>query len=134
MKNWSYTAGTLLVYVAVFYVWQAYPGRVTFMGTAGVAIALMTRGMVWAARRNYFANRRDLVLHALIVTDVGLEGGMYEIFRAISLWLVGDEGNVARFHDHHNFYVCAAAFGVLVGGYHWWALRRRTETIQASAI
>ena len=37
----------------------------------------------------------------------------------------GAHGSVASFHDSHNFYVCAAAFGLLVGGYHRWAIGTR---------
>ena len=125
MSRWYYTIGLMLAYVAVFRVWQAFPGRSMFILGAGVTIGVMTAGMVWAARRGYFANRSDLVLHALVIVDVGLEGGAYEFVRLVTTWLFGAHGSVAGFHDHHNFYVCAAAFAVLVGGYHGWAIRVR---------
>jgi hypothetical protein len=127
MKTWYYTAGVLLLYLMVFCFWQLFPGRLTFLIGAAATIGLMSVGMVASARRGYFANRRDLFLHSLVILDVGLEGGAYEAVRVVSTWLFGAHVNVARFHDSHDFYACAAAFGLFVGGYHWWAIRTRHQ-------
>jgi hypothetical protein len=125
MSRWYYTVGQMLLYVAVFQVWQTFPVRSMFVLGAGVTIGVMTAGMVWSARRGYFANRTDLMLHALVIVDVGLEGSAYEIVRLVTTWLFDAHGSVASFHDRHNFYICAAAFAMLVGGYHGWAIRGR---------
>ncbi len=132
MKTWSYTAGMLLLYLVVFQVWQLFPGRLMFVISAAVTIGLMSTGMVAYARRGYFANRRDLFLHSLVIIDVGLEGGAYEVVRVVSAWFFGAYGSLASFHDGHNFYVCAAAFGLLVGGYHGWAIRMRGTELSES--
>jgi len=129
LKTWSYTLFMLAVYIAVFRLWQEYPSRAMFLTGAGLGAAVLVAGMVWAARRDYFANRTDLVLHAMVIVDVALEGGAYEALRAFSLYVFGSEGIVGTFHANHNFYVCAAAFAVLVGGYHGWAVLRRSRQL-----
>ena len=83
----------------------------------------MTVGMRRAAQRGYFVNRSDLVLHGLVIVDVALEGMSYELFHAASQCILCVPADASGFHSGYNFCWCAATLGVLVGGYHWWALR-----------
>ena len=44
----------------------------------------MVAGMRRAARRGYFADRSDLILHGFVIVDVALEAMSYELFHAAS--------------------------------------------------
>jgi hypothetical protein len=43
-------------------------------------------------------------------------------------------GDASIFHNNFNFCGCAAVFGVLIGGYHGWALRKARTTGKSSPV
>lgn len=125
MKSWSFSLALLLEYVITFQLWRLYPDRTTFLVVAVLAVAIMAAELRNAARRGYFVDRSDLVLHALVIVDVGLEGASYEVFNAASRCIFCVPGDASTFHSNFNFCWCTALFMALVGGYRGWALRRR---------
>src|SRR5688572_21485972 len=134
IKKWYYTATLLVLYVATFLVWQRFASRAVFVVVGLGAAAVMLAGLLAAARRGYFADRRDAFLHLLVIADVALEATAYEAFQA-AMGLGPDQSEmVIAFHAGNTFYGCAAAFALLVGGYHGWALvRNRKDAAMSSS-
>lgn len=124
MKSWSFSVELLLGYLITFQFWRTFADRTAFLVFGILAVIVMVAGMRRAVRRDYFADRSDLVLHGLVIVDVALEGMSYELFHAASLCILCTPADASRFHNSYNFCWCAAILSVLVGGYHWWALRR----------
>ncbi len=125
VKSWWFSFALLLAYVITFQLWQKFPDRTAFVIFGILAVALMSAGLWQAARCGYFVDRSDLVLHALVIVDVGLEAASYEIFNVAAQCIFCTPGDAGSFHNRYNFCWCAAILGLLVGGYHGWALRRR---------
>lgn len=96
--RWSYSLVLLVGYLGVFHLWNVLPRAGILISTA-VALAVLGALFVRAARRGYFTNRWDALGHAVILVDIAAEGF------AVS-W-----------HSGHSFYLCALAFGLVVGGY-----------------
>jgi hypothetical protein len=71
-----------------------------------VSTLLLTAAFVRSARSGYFLNAWDALGHASVILDVLLEGS----------WIAH--------HDHLGFYLCAAAFALVLGGYRAWLWRR----------
>jgi hypothetical protein len=111
-----------------FELWRTFPDRTAFLVFGIVAVVALAAGMQWAARRGYFVDRRDLILHGLVVVDVALEAASFEGFNAASQCLLCAPGDASTFHNHYNFCWCSAILAVLVGGHHWWALRREARS------
>ena len=123
MKSWSFSVVLLLGYLITFQLWRTFSDRTAFLVFGILAVIAMVAGMRRAAQRGYFADRSDLILHGLVIVDVALEGMSYELFHAASQCILCAPADASRFHNSYNFCWCAAILGVLVGGYHWWALR-----------
>lgn len=96
--RWSYSLVLLLGYLGVFHLWNVLP-RAGVIGSTVVAVALLGALFVRAWRRGYFVNRWDAFWHASVLFDIAVEGV------AVS-W-----------HSGLSFYLCALAFGIVVGGY-----------------
>lgn len=124
MKRWSYSLGMLLLYLALFLFWQQFPSRLGFLVGGAVVAAVMIAGMIVVARRGYFANRLDLILHAYVIIDVLLEGVCFEGLRLLPGVAAEPASFVRSFHANNNFWGCAAVFAVLIGGYRYVSLRR----------
>lgn len=104
VERWGYSLLLLAGYLAVFHLWFG-SGRAWILAT-GLAIAsLMSWGFARAALGSYFLNRWDALGHAFVILDVVLEAFLI------------------REHDHLGFYLCAAAFAVVLGGYRAWLWR-----------
>jgi hypothetical protein len=104
MKNWWFSIVLMLGYLGVFHVWVWTSDRaVVVLSAIGVCAMLTALGCGY---RSYFVNRWDRAGHAVVVLDIALEG------------LLIPE------HSHYGFYLCAAAFAAVVGGYRAWRLRR----------
>lgn len=130
--RWYFSILQLLIYVSTFLYWKHYPSRLAFVLGGLVSATILSLLMVYAARRNYFVNRVDLCLHALVIVDIVLESLMYEALRFIVArqWVTGADSvsafdaTAARFHDNHNFYMCALFFALVIGGHHWFGRRK----------
>ena len=119
ISRWYYSFGMLVSYVTLFAVWKFFPSRLAFVGVGGFAIVALAIGMVRAIRSGYFANRIDLGLHIYVIVDLFLETFAFEVFRIAQPYAV-----VEQFHNNTNFFGCALAFTILIGGYRWFALSR----------
>lgn len=135
MRNWTVSAVMIPLYLGAFWIWRAWPSRVSFVVVGLVVAGLMSLAIAWGRRHHYFANRIDLLLHVYVVIDVLLEAFMWEVFfvlcRALSFGAFTETEELRRavtaFHDNNNFYGCALFFIIVIGGHRWWALRRRAE-------
>jgi hypothetical protein len=134
MSRWSYSLFMLAVYLGTFVFWKEWPSRSAFVLGGLAAAAVLAGAMVWAARRTYFVNRLDQVLHAWVIVDVVLEALAYEGLGAVMNLGTEQQPLVLRFHDNNNFVGCAAAFALLIGGYRWWALRKAGRPPGATAV
>lgn len=132
MKRWSYSLGMLIAYLGLFLFWQHYPSRLAFVGGGVLTAAVLTYGMIVAARRNYFANRLDLILHAYVIFDILIEGLCFEGLHLMPAVAAESSKFVLAFHSGNNFWGCAAVFTLLIGGYRWIALRRDHSTTAMS--
>jgi len=124
VKSWWFSVALLVGYVLTFQLWLKFPDRIAFLVIGSLAVAAMALGFKQAMRGGYFADRSDLVLHGLVIVDVALETASFELFHVASTCIFCVPGDPSRFHGNYNFCGCSAIFGLLVGGYHGWALRR----------
>lgn len=124
MKSWWFSLALFVGYLITFQLWRIFPDRAAFLVVGIVAVIAMSVGMVLAARRGYFVDRSDAVLHGLVIVDVALEGVSYELFQVASRCILCVPGDASTFHNSFNFCWCATILGALVGGYHWSALRK----------
>jgi len=88
----------------MFHLMARYPSARLEIGT--VLPLIMACELFRRACGGYFLNRWDLIIHAAILLDMGLEA-----------WLVSD-------HSAPGFYYCAMAWAILLGAYRTWGLRR----------
>jgi hypothetical protein len=124
VKSWWFSLVLLLEYLLTFALWLSFPNRTAYLGCGVLAVVLMAVQLRYAARRGYFADRSDLILHGLVIVDVALEGASYELFNTASQCIFCVPGDAPAFHNGYNFVGCATILGAFVGGYHAWALRR----------
>ncbi|HEY1784977.1 MAG TPA: hypothetical protein VGG30_05480 [Pirellulales bacterium] len=124
IKSWWFSLVLLLEYLLTFQLWTIYSDRTAFLVIGGLAVIAMVAGMRRAARRGYFVDRSDAVLHGLVILDVVLEAISYELFNVASQCIFCTAADASSFHGSGNFCWCATIFAVLIGGYHAWALRR----------
>jgi hypothetical protein len=124
----------MAAYVALFVFWRLVPLRVAFVAGALLVAAGLLTAMFVAIRRSYFAGRLDVVLHALVIVDVVLEGVAFEIL----LPFVRTEGMVptlaARYHDNSGFFLCALLFATVIGVGHYMGLRRRRAGVSREGL
>jgi hypothetical protein len=117
-QRWGFSLVLLVAYIATFHLWPDR-SRAWIQATGTVSTLLLAAAFVRSARQGYFLNSWDALGHASVILDVLLEG-----------WLI------AR-HDHLGFYLCAAAFAVVIGGYREWLwsrVDRRLSGLGKSAI
>jgi hypothetical protein len=124
VKHWWFSLSLLVAYLLTFQLWLAFPNRIALLVIGSLAVVAMMVAMRQATRRGYFADRSDWFLHGLVIVDVALETASFEAFNAASMCVFCTPGDVSRFHSNYNFCWCSVVLGVLVGGYHGWALHR----------
>lgn len=122
VESWSFSLYLLVSYVLLFWVWMTFPARSMYLIGGSLVLVPLVRGFRRAADRGYFANSIDSRLHALVLIDVFLETLSFEIFRLFQPLAVAES-----FHRNTNFIGCATAFALLLGGYRFWALRKRNQ-------
>ncbi|MBI4662454.1 MAG: hypothetical protein HY735_26860 [Verrucomicrobia bacterium] len=114
--KWHVSILVLLVYLAVFQFWLAVDAAGRTASTTIVVVAL-TAILLRGAREQYFVNRWDFLFHGCVVLDICLEGFFIPI------------------HEGFGFYLCAAGFTVVIGGYRSVILNRspsnRGDSIQS---
>lgn len=98
MHRWSFSLVLLAGYVATFEAWQDRP-RSAVVALAFVATAGLGGLFIFAWRSGYFLGAADAVWHAAVLADLAVEG------------------LVVSWHGDRTFYLCAAAFVLVVGGY-----------------
>jgi hypothetical protein len=126
MKNWSCSLALIPLYLATFALWQHFPSRWLFVSAGAVTALAMALLLARAARRGYFAGKLDLILHAVVAADVFAEGCLYEYCRAV--FGAGEEQAVLQaVHGDFGYVACAAAFALVIGLHHAFALRRRAR-------
>ncbi len=105
LRRWGFSLCLLLTYLAVFHLWGVLDRggilAVTF-GATGILSGFFLR----AWKRGYFQNHWDAAAHASVLLDLILEG------------------TLVSYHSGHGFYLCAAAFALVLGGYRVSQLRR----------
>jgi hypothetical protein len=111
-RDWHFSIFVLLLYLATFHFWMTATRAVVM--ASGVAVAGgMALALALAARRKYFCNDWDKLFHAAVAADILIEALLIER------------------HTHYGFYLCAAAFIVVIGGYRWRELRRARRAAPA---
>lgn len=102
-RDWSYSVLLLVAYIAVFSLWMHVPRPAVIASGLAVSAVLFFL-MAVALRQRYFLNPWDLLWHAMVILDIATE--------AIA---------IPR-HEGREFYLCALAFVLVVGGYHGWRI------------
>ena len=111
IKRWSFSLVVGLVYLGVFHLWMVSSRRwIVISGL--VATLWLSVLFARAAKGNYFLNRWDQVFHALVILDIFLEAVLIPA------------------HIHVGFYLCAAGFAVVLGGYR--SYLSKTKTTESS--
>lgn len=105
LRRWGFSLVLLLAYLAVFHLWGVL-GREGILGVTFVATGILLAFFVQAWKHHYFLNRWDAAAHASVLLDLILEG------------------TLVHSHSGHGFYLCAAAFALVLGGYRVSQLRR----------
>ena len=119
MKDWYYSLALVPIYIVTFLLWQQFPSRASFF-IGGVASAtVMTGGLLWALKRRYFVDLADIVLHALVIVDVLIEGSLYEVARLAGYVAVGETELLTTLHSGNTFYGCALGFALVLGFHRW---------------
>ena len=104
--RWWFSLVLLAGYLGIFHLWKVVE-RPWVVASGLVATALLSGLFARALRAGYFLNRWDAFWHATVILDVLLEATLIPA------------------HGHLGFYLCAAAFIIVVGGYRAWVSRRR---------
>ena len=113
MKKWSFSLLLGAVYLGVFHLW-------TFLDGIGIPISgllatlLLGIAFALALKRHYFLNRWDALLHATVILDIFLEAIFIKV------------------HDHVGFYLCAAAFAIVVVGYRTYLSRVKIARLETN--
>ena len=106
IKHWSFSLVLGAIYLLVFNLWLVLShGWIVASGIAATLALLVLFAL--AARRRYFINFWDGLLHFVVIIDVLLEA----IFIPI--------------HHATGFYLCALAFAIVIAGYRVYARRRQ---------
>ena len=105
LRRWGFSLFLLLAYLAVFHLWGVL-GRDGILAVTFVATGILLGFFHRAWKRGYFQNRWDAAAHASVLLDLILEG------------------TLVRYHSGYGFYLCAAAFVIVAGGYRASQLRR----------
>jgi hypothetical protein len=108
--RWWFTLTLGAAYLGIFNLWMTVGSPwITISGLGGSAC--LGALLLFAAKRRYFLNVWDGVFHASVILDIVLE----------ATWI--DR------HEHVGFYLCAAAFAVVLIGYRLWWLRVRSAVL-----
>ena len=113
MKKWSFSLLLGAVYLGVFHFWT-FSDRIGITISGLVATLLLGIAFAFALKRHYFLNRWDALLHGAVILDIFLEAIFIKV------------------HDHLGFYLCAAAFAIVVGGYRIHLNRMKTARLETS--
>ena len=113
MKRWSFSLLLGAVYLGVFHFWT-FSDRIGITISGLVATLLLGMVFAFALKRHYFLNRWDALLHATVILDIFLEAILIKV------------------HDHLGFYLCAAAFAIVVGGYRAYLNRVKTARLETN--
>ena len=112
MSRWIHSLLLLVVYVAIFQSWTVLSRP--WVVSSGVVIAAGLFALGWRQwRRGYFVNGWDAAAHASVALDILVEAVLI------------------RHHDNQGFYLCAAAFVLVVGGYRGWQFSRASTARRA---
>lgn len=98
MRFWNYTLILLASYVAVFEAWRVLP-RPAIVASGVVVVMILLAMERHFARRGAFFNRWDRFIHASVILDILLEALLIP-------W-----------HEGRGYYLCAAAFAVVIASY-----------------
>jgi hypothetical protein len=112
--RWWFSILVGLAYLAVFNLWRAVSAPWIVVSGVGVSACLGALLMV-AAKQRYFFNLWDGIFHASVILDIVLEA------------------TLIKGHEHVGFYLCAAAFAVVLVGYRLWWLRSRSHAASRTA-
>jgi hypothetical protein len=113
--KWWFTLALGVAYLGVFHLWMIVSSPWITLSGLGVSTCLGALLLV-AAKQRYFVNIWDGLFHASVILDIVLE----------ATWIDRP--------DHVGFYLCAAAFAVVLIGYRLWWLRGRSTAHQSTPI
>jgi hypothetical protein len=105
-RKWWFGLVLGFAYLAIFNLWQIVNREWIILSSLTVSLALFAV-LALAARRHYFLNRWDTLLHASVILDILLEGTLIPE------------------HQNRGFYFCALGFAIVIGFYRFY-LRRRS--------
>ena len=111
-SRWSFSSVLLAGYLLIFNLWPELP-RGWIYATGWVGTVVLSVLFLGAVRSGYFLNFWDAFWHSTVILDVFLEATL-----------------IAR-HERLGFYLCAAAFVIVIGGYRWWLWRKVDARIAA---
>ncbi len=131
-NRWWYSVVMMAAYVALFVYWKFMPSRATFVVGAVLVACGLGVALAIARRRGYFAGRIDVVLHALVIVDIFLEGVAFEL--VLPFLNAGSDAPAlaARYHDSSGFLLCSLLFALVLFTGHFIGLRRRDAVATAS--
>ena len=113
MKKWSFSLLLGAAYLGVFHLWT-FSDRIVITISGLLATLLLGIGFAFALKQHYFLNRWDALLHAVVILDIFLEAIFIKV------------------HDQFGFYLCAAAFAIVVGGYRAYLNRVKTARLETN--
>jgi hypothetical protein len=106
--KWWFSILLGVAYLGIFHLWMRVDSRSIVL--SGLVTSTCLGGLlVLAAKQRYFVNAWDGVIHASVIIDIVLE----------ATWI--------ERHEHVGFYLCAAAFAVVLVGYRLWWIRSRSR-------
>jgi len=108
-RKWWFALILGIAYIAVFNYWRVADREWTVGSSVVVSFTLLTLCGI-AARRQYFLNLWDALLHLSVILDILLEG------------------TLIHEHQRRGFYLCALGFAVVIVGYRVWLRTRRPGT------
>jgi hypothetical protein len=112
-SRWSFSGVLLAGYLLIFNLWPELP-RGWIYATGWVGTVVLSVLFLRAVRSGYFLNFWDAFWHSTVILDVFLEAT-----------LIANHGRL-------GFYLCAAAFVIVIGGYRWWLWRTVDARIAAT--
>jgi hypothetical protein len=102
--RWGFTLVLGVAYLGIFHLWTIL--RPPWIAISGLGLSVCLGALLLlAAKRRYFVNVWDGTFHGLVILDIVLE----------ATWI--------NQHDHAGFYLCAAAFAIVLAGYRLWFCR-----------
>ncbi len=99
--KWWFSILLGVIYLAVFNLWREVSAPWIVISGLGVSACLGAL-LIVAATQGYFVNFWDRLFHTSVILDIVLEA------------------TLIKWHEHVGFYLCAAAFAVVLVGYRFW--------------